>query len=453
MEMMLPLLFLSVGVFSLLFLGWPQRAAGLLALGALWFAPKSHLPQNVNEMAIPLANWQMLAASFAIWSGMNGLIFEVTKPQLLHCGLPVAALAAVSLVAFESKRLRHLLTNAELLDVHQIGLVAVSFVLLHASVPLTSTTVWQSTDVSWAIIAWFSLSAAAVIRAIRLQNSACVWLGEAVFVAALAYFHVAGVLNVSDSIVEFLVLFGGVALWCIGQSITIGTRFAVLAKPFQQTGFWLPLAVLPIAILRQFEHGDTVWTGANSLPLLGSAMFYFWRGMERQQLGTTILSAVLLNVACLFFCNDLHWTDPQVFLIPLGISVLAITELMNREIPAAYHDRLRFVGSLMILVSPTFNIVTGSWLHILTLMIASALLALVAIGLRVRVLLYTSTAFLLADLVALVARGSVDEPNVLWITGVALGALIIALGAACENHRETILARLRGLAAELEQWA
>jgi hypothetical protein len=68
-------------------------------------------------------------------------------------------------------------------------------------------------------------------------------------------------------------------------------------------------------------------------------------------------------------------------------------------------------------------------------------------------LLYTSTAFLLADLVAFVARGSVDEPNVLWIAGVALGAMIIALGAVCENHRETILARLRYLSAELEQWA
>lgn len=453
LEVMLPLLFLSVGVFSLPFLGWPQRAAGLLALGGLWFAPKSHLPQNLNEMAIPLANWQMLAACFAIWSGMNGLIFEVTKPQLLYCGLPVAALAAISLVAFESKRLRHLLTNVELLDVHQIGLLVVSVVLLHASVPWTSAAVWQSADASWAVVAWFSLATAAVTRAIRLQNTPCVWLAEATVVAAFTYFHVAGVLHLNNAIVEFLLLFGGIALWSIGQSITSGSRLQVLAKPFEQSGYWLPLAVLPIAILRQSGNIETSWVGANSLPLLGAAMFYFWRGMERRQLGTTMLSAVLLNIACLFFWNDLHWTDPQFFLIPLGISVLAITELMNREIPAAYHDRLRFVGSLMILVSPTFNIVTGSWLHILTLMIASALLALVAIGLRVRVLLYTSTAFLLADLVALVARGSVDEPNVLWITGVALGALIIALGAACENHRETILARLRGLAAELEQWA
>lgn len=86
-------------------------------------------------------------------------------------------------------------------------------------------------------------------------------------------------------------------------------------------------------------------------------------------------------------------------------------------------------------------------------MVASVLLALAAIGLRIRTLLYTSTAFLLADLVALVARGSVDEPNVLWIAGVALGAAIICLGAVCENHRESLLARLRYLASELEQWA
>jgi hypothetical protein len=166
-----------------------------------------------------------------------------------------------------------------------------------------------------------------------------------------------------------------------------------------------------------------------------------------------MLSLVILNVATALLWKDLGWSDPQLFMMPIGVSCLVLTELLRHEIPSQYHDRLRFVGSLMILVSPVFHIVTGSWTHILTLMIASAVLALVSIGLRVRTLLYTSTAFLLADLVALVARSSLDEPNILWIVGVLLGTSIIALGAVCENHRETVLARLRGLAAELEQWA
>ena len=85
-------------------------------------------------------------------------------------------------------------------------------------------------------------------------------------------------------------------------------------------------------------------------------------------------------------------------------------------------------------------------------MIASLCVSLLAIGLRVRTLLYTGTAFLAADMVALVARGAIDQPNVLWIVGVVLGGAVITLGAICENHRETVLSRLRGMSAALETW-
>ena len=66
--------------------------------------------------------------------------------------------------------------------------------------------------------------------------------------------------------------------------------------------------------------------------------------------------------------------------------------------------------------------------------------------------MYTGTAFLLADLVAIVVRGSVDNPNVLWLAGLALGTAVLALGAACERHREVILQRIRVLAESLRQW-
>lgn len=213
------------------------------------------------------------------------------------------------------------------------------------------------------------------------------------------------------------------------------------------------MSVLPITLLRYADHSTVQWAGMNSLPLLGVAVFYFWIGRQRQQVGTTLFSAGLLNVAFAMLWNDLNWTDPQLFLMPVGISVLGLTQLLNREIPHQYHDRLRYLGSLIILTSPTFQIVSGSWTHILSLMVASTLLALTAIGLRIRSLLYMSSAFLVADLIALVARGSIEEPNTLWIFGVVLGGAIIALGAICENHRETVLSRLRSLAAELEQWA
>jgi putative effector of murein hydrolase LrgA (UPF0299 family) len=453
LEVTLPLLFLVISAFSLLFLGWPQRTAALLALSGLLMTRKSRLPRNLTEVFLPLANWQLIAASVAACSGFTGSVFQLPTAGWSHWSFQVAAIASVSLWAFEFRPLRRRVGLSELLDAHQSSLVIVVAWLLYVVAPWKYKDSWSAFDIASMSVAWLALAGTSLTRAVRSQERNWVWYAEAVALTALGYAQATGLIDMRQPGIEFVLLLGGIALWCIGHWLPLSSKFAVAAVPFQQSGFWIPLSVLPLALWRQYEQFDVAWAGANSLPLLGAAAFYFWRGMETRQLGTGILSAVLLNTACVLLWTDLHWTDPQLFLIPLGISVLALTELMSREIPPRYHDRLRIVGSLMILVSPTFNIVTGSWLHILTLMVASTLLALAAIGLRVRVLLYTSTAFLLADLVALVARGSVDEPNVLWIAGVALGALIIALGAVCENHRETVLSRLRYLAAELEQWA
>jgi hypothetical protein len=453
LEFLLPLLFLTIGTFSLAFLDWPQRIAGVLALCSLLLTSKSRLPGNLSEVFLPLVNWQLIAACVAACSGFTGSVLQLSTTDWLQWNFKVAAIAGISLWAFESRPLRRRVSISELLDAHQTSLLMFAAWLLYVALPWKGQHAWTAFDIASLSVAWISIAGASMTRAVRSQQTNWVWYAEAVTLTALGYAQATGLVDFRQSGIEFVLLLGGIAIWCIGHWVPPSSRFAVVTGPFQQSGFWIPLAVLPLALWRQFGQLDVAWAGANSLPLLGASAFYFWRAIERQQLGIGILSAVLLNTACALLWTDLHWTDPQLFLIPLGVSVLLLTELMSREIPVRYHDRLRLVGSLMILVSPTFNIVTGSWLHILTLMVASALLALVAIGVRVRMLLYTSTAFLLADLVAFVARGSVDEPNVLWIAGVALGAMIIALGAVCENHRETILARLRYLSAELEQWA
>jgi hypothetical protein len=191
----------------------------------------------------------------------------------------------------------------------------------------------------------------------------------------------------------------------------------------------------------------------NSLALLLVAAFYFWRGLEEQRrLPLLVAAAVVLNIALALLWRELHWSDPQFFMIPLGVSILSLVQLLKPEIPVGLHDPLRYLGALTILVSPTFEIVGGSWIPLLTLMIAAVAITLVAMGLRVRALMYTGTAFLAADLAAMVVRGSLDRPNVLWIAGLVVGAAVLALAAYCERHREHVLQRLRLLAAELQTW-
>ncbi len=43
---------------------------------------------------------------------------------------------------------------------------------------------------------------------------------------------------------------------------------------------------------------------------------------------------------------------------------------MKKEIPQAAHNPIRNLGSLIILVSPVFNILGGSWTHLICLLCA-----------------------------------------------------------------------------------
>ncbi|MFO1095627.1 MAG: hypothetical protein U0992_20330 [Planctomycetaceae bacterium] len=225
-----------------------------------------------------------------------------------------------------------------------------------------------------------------------------------------------------------------------------------MSQPFEWTSLLLPLATVGICLWRHVSATAPGWLGLNSLALLLTAAFYFWRGLEQKSSGLLILSAAVLNIASILLWRELEVSDPQFFMIPLGLTVLGLVELLKPQIPSGSVDPLRYVGALTILVSPTFHIVEGSWLHLLTLLIVSVLITLAAIGLRVRALMYAGTAFLVADLVAMVIRGSLDNASLLWIVGIGVGTAVIGLAAYCERHRELMLQRLRMIAARLEAW-
>jgi hypothetical protein len=214
----------------------------------------------------------------------------------------------------------------------------------------------------------------------------------------------------------------------------------------------LPMAAVTFAVARAFHAPQVAWVGARSLALFLAAGFYFWQGIERRRPGWHVLAAVITNVALALLWHELHVDDAQFYMVPLGASVLLLVQLLKRELPAAAHDPLRYLGALLILVSPTFHIAGGSWLHLLTLMLLSLGVMLAAMSLRVRAMLYAGTAFLVADLVAMVVRGSIDRPSLLWVAGLVVGAGVRALGATAERNREQLLQRLRIVSAALGAW-
>ncbi len=165
-----------------------------------------------------------------------------------------------------------------------------------------------------------------------------------------------------------------------------------------------------------------------------------------------MLAGLIANSALFLVWHELHLTNPQCYMIPLGTTIVLLTELLRRETPDALRDPLRYLGAIVILVSPVFDMFDGSWLPFFTLMVASVLVLLAAMGLRVRALMYTSAGFLVADLAGMVVRGCVDHPQLLWLAGLGVGTAVVVTGAICEMKRETLLARVRLLSAALETW-
>jgi hypothetical protein len=422
-----------IAVASLLIFSTPLRVSGLIALGGLlllaglWRQPAT---RTVALAAIPFA---LLAAlqSLAWQHAMRRS--DVVPPELnqqLGRQRIFLGVAAVASLVCSLDRLSDGLHLSELL------LAGGVFLVLAADRVLTA----------------MRLSGESPTNSAKTPGTADVWAAIALLVVGFGYFVLFGAISFERGFGKFAVLLLAAVAW-IGARLTAGSRTTqVLTQPLTVTAMWLPAVTVMMGIVRHLAGPEPVWLGLNSLALFLAGSFYFWRGLEERRRGLLVSSAVIVNVALALLWDELHWSDPQFFMIPLGASILGLVELLRVEIPERMHNPLRYAGALTILVSPTFHIVGGSWLHLLTLMVAAVAITLLSIGLRVKSLMYAGTAFLLADMAAMVVRGSIDHPGLLWLAGIALGSLVIGLAAVCERHREDIQQRIRLVTSELEAW-
>jgi hypothetical protein len=252
------------------------------------------------------------------------------------------------------------------------------------------------------------------------------------------------------------------AMLCLGLTKIVDRhpRFGCFSNPLQLIGLVAPGVIACLAIVDEIWASPLTHSVANSstvhsynyLALLLSAAIYFVHGLAIGKRRYFVLSTVILNLGLALLWFSHGFTDPQFYCVPIGLSILWIVELLKRELPRQSQEPLRYIGALVILVSPVFGVLGSGWLHLFSLMVLCVLVILLAIGLRIRALMYTGTAFLLADIGGMLIKSSVDNPALLWVGGIGLGAAVIALAAVCENHRENVLAKIRLLSSELATW-
>jgi hypothetical protein len=432
-------------------------AGGLAPLALLAFLYQRKSPWAVQGPMVAL-NWRAL-----------GMIVPLVTPEVHHLSelielAPLALCLPVALAAAASVLLWNMLVpnyanirrdfEGNLAAAHCLALRMLSAGLLIARLGLPTLSALEAALV---IATLGILAAIELLNSCRQSDEGRVWFAEGLVAVAVGYLAWFRVLTFGHGIAMFLVLALGLSLWLLGRLTARYSNLAVMSRPFRLTGRWLPLVTVGMAVARHIWHLEVLgveprWLGHNSLAILLAAAFYFWQGLETRGKPYIVLAAAILNVAIVLLWRELHLTDPQFYMIPIGLSILWLVELLQKEIPVEHHTPLRYLGALVILVSPTFHIVHGSWIHLFALMLASVVVILMAMGLRVRALIYTGTAFLAADLVAMVIRGSVDRPQLLWVAGLALGASVLGLGAVCELRREQVLQRVRAVTTMLSSW-
>ena len=303
------------------------------------------------------------------------------------------------------------------------------------------------------VLLGFGLGAAAeLLRGVERQKESFIWYSMTAVGVAVVWLVSQGAIVFKGGTIQLVLACLAIVYLVAAHVLSKHTKYGVMARPFECVGLSLPVIMTAIAVFSNLTADSAQGISIHSLAMFAASAIYLHRGYTNNNKYFIIAAGAILNVALVLLWRSMGLNDFQWYLVPMGLSVLGLVELLQRELPKSSHDPLRYVGALTILVSPIFEILGGSWLHLISLMVLCVLVVLLSIGLRLRALVYTGSAFLMADLLGMVVRSSIDNPTLLWVCGLGMGVSVIALAAFCENHREKVLARIRLVTAELATW-
>jgi hypothetical protein len=225
-------------------------------------------------------------------------------------------------------------------------------------------------------------------------------------------------------------------------------KLLVLAQPLQRTGVFLPL--LPVL---------GFWLASSevdfSLLLFVVGGLYGLLSVLRRSFGFGVLAAVAGNAGLWYV---LHRTSdyqflqhPQLWLIPVALSVLLAAYLNEKNLSEDQMAGIRYLALVTIYVSSTADIfingvANSPWLP---LILGSFSLAGVFAGIifRIRGLLLLGSVFLLLSIITMIWYASVNLGwTWLWyVAGIVTGATIIFMFALFEKKRSEVMRVVEGL--------
>lgn len=289
-------------------------------------------------------------------------------------------------------------------------------------------------------------------KAVRTQSEFYVVSGLIVLAMAGVWLARVGVFEIGVGVSQLMLASAALGGLLLTYVLRDHGRYGVFVRPMYWIGMTCPALLTAMAIIGELTNPSLSIDPINTLTMFCAAAIYFHQGLVRKERRYVVFALAIMNIAFGLTWRGLGIADAQFYCVPLGLSLIGLVQLLRSELPISARNPLRYVGALIMLVSPVFQIIEGSWLHLFSLLALCVLVILLAIGLRLRALIHTGTAFLLADLAMMVVRSTKDHPSFLWISGLGLGVAVIVLAAICERHREHLLSRIRLLDAELATW-
>lgn len=225
----------------------------------------------------------------------------------------------------------------------------------------------------------------------------------------------------------------------------------VLAEPLERTGAFLPL--LPVlgfwVALPQMHY---------SMLLLLVGGLYAVLSVMRRSFAFGLMAALAANGALWYLLHRIEglgfWQHPQFWLIPASGSVLVAAWLNRDRLSAEQTTTIRYLAGTTLYVSSTADIFINGvsvapWLpFVLAGLSVAGILA--GMAMRVRAFLFLGASFLVLALLTMIWHAAVNlqQTWVWYVSGIVLGALIIALFAVFEKKRADILRLVDGL----KQW-
>jgi hypothetical protein len=439
---------IAIASASPIILSHPLQGAGLIAVIGLLVLYRPSLKSLETAIGLIFSNVLVLEILVGFLHLDRILDRRMMLPSLvgLDMAIPTLLIALVAnggIVRYAS-RYMHQTAN----EAWQGGLSVLTFLCLL----VCCVTPMSTLGIVLYLVSVASIVVSELHRAVRLQMQVFTWCALIVMTIAIATIIIQGwfILPLASATLTIALL--GVMLHAVGTKLALNPTYRVIGWPILMYSH-LPVATLGLlGVLLFCVTSGSMLTSFTVFGLFVVSAYYAFIGFRTESRISTTMALAYGNVGIGLLFRNLGWNDLQLYCVPLGLTFMAVAELVKHQTTRVIQGNLRMIGVLVILVSPLFPILQGHWLPMFTLMLLSLLVLCISIGARLRVPMFVSLAFLCADLVAILVRSTIDHPVLLWTSGLVVGISVMAFAALCEVHRERILGRIRLLSAELATW-